>query len=82
MANLKSRFRQVFACMLATGMLVGGLSLTALPVSAEDQYQSGDFGSGKLTGVSLDVYRYLKEEIKKTAAGSRQSAEYDISSIV
>lgn len=82
MANLKSRFRQVFACMLATGMLIGGLSFTALPVSAEDQYQSGDFGSGKLTGVSLDVYRYLKEEIKKTAAGSRQSAEYDISSIV
>lgn len=68
--------------MLATGMLIGGLSFTALPVSAEDQYQSGDFGSGKLTGVSLDVYRYLKEEIKKTAAGSRQSAEYDISSIV
>lgn len=82
MANLKSRFRQVFACMLATGMLIGGLSFTALPVSAEDQYQSGDFGSGKLTGVSLDVYRYLKEEIKKTAAGSRESAEYDISSIV
>lgn len=82
MANLKSRFRQVFACMLAAGMLIGGLSFTALPVSAEDQYQSGDFGSGKLTGVSLDVYRYLKEEIKKTAAGSRQSAEYDISSIV
>lgn len=82
MANLKSRFRQAFACMLAAGMLIGGLSFTALPVSAEDQYQSGDFGSGKLTGVSLDVYRYLKEEIKKTAAGSRQSAEYDISSIV
>lgn len=89
MINLKSRFRRTFAYILTAGMIIGGLNLTALQVSAEgtdakseDQYLSGDFGSGKLTGVSLDVYKYLKEEIKKTACGSRASTEYNISSIV
>lgn len=89
MANLKSRFRQAFAYILTTGMIIGGLNLKVLPVSAEgtdtkseDQCLSGDFGSSKLTGVSLDVYRYLKEEIRKTADGRRPAAEYDISSII
>ncbi len=81
MANRKSRFRQVCACILTAGMLVGGLSVTTLQVSAEEM-DTGDLGSDRLTGVSLDVYQYLKEEIQKVADGNRENTEYDISSLV
>ena len=81
MANRRSRFRQVCACILTAGMLVGGLSVTTLQVSAEEM-DTGDLGSGRLTGVSLDVYQYLKEEIQKVADGSRENTEYDISPLV
>lgn len=89
MANLKSRFTRAFACILTAGILTGGADFTALQVSAEgmdtksgELSLSGNFGSGRLTGVSLDVYKYLKEEIHRMAEGSRVNAEYDISFLV
>ena len=67
MANLRSRFRQILGCVLTAGMMVGGMNLTVLPVSAteieaesSEEPLSGNFGASRLTGVSLNVYKYLK----------------------
>lgn len=37
MGNWKCGFRQVFACVLTTGMVLGGVNFAAVPVSAEEQ---------------------------------------------
>jgi len=47
-----------------------------------DKGRYGNFGSGKLTGISQKVYSYLKTEIQKIADGNRTSATFDISAIV
>lgn len=89
MANLRSRFRQILGCVLTAGMMVGGMNLTVLPVSAteieaesSEEPLSGNFGASRLTGVSLNVYKYLKEAVRGTADGSKPNAEYDITEVV
>lgn len=47
-----------------------------------DKGRYGNFGSGKLTGISQKVYSYLKAEIQKIADGNRTSATFDLSAIV
>lgn len=89
MANLKRSSGWILGCVVMAGIVIGGINLAVLPVSAREtdiksgeRSFTGDVGSVKLTGVSLDVYKYLKNEVKKTAEGSKTSAAYDISSLL
>lgn len=76
----------LLGCFPDVGMAVAESEVTTeeqvIAYADVDTSHMGNFGSGKLSGVNLRVYDYLKAGIRQVADGSRTSTAFDVSPVV